>query len=350
MSGAWGRRANLAIAAALLIALPILTQAAMPNLLTGRQYQTLCLATAFAIGALSLNLLLGYTGQLSLGHGALLGVGAFTSGFITSRADLPMFVGLALSIVVASLVAAILGIVALRLRGMYLAVVTLAFATAMQYGVFDSALLSRGSAGVALPRRLWGSHYIVSNGVYLAVCLVGFLLVWAVDGNVVRTRLGRAFRAIKENESVAQSLGVSVVRYKLLAFATSGGMAGLAGALYCHTFLFVNGETFQFQESLVLVAAVVLGGQGRRVAVAVAGFSFFIWASRHECGSVSRVGPPATLVWQDVLDGSEREHDEAEGGVGGVEAVGPVDDEPDAPIEAFVAGIVDAESNGRQYP
>ncbi|MDX6285061.1 MAG: branched-chain amino acid transport system ATP-binding protein livM [Frankiales bacterium] len=280
-SGAYNRRANLALAAVLFIALPISTVQAMPKLLDGGQWLILDQAAAFALAAMSLNLLLGYTGQISLGHAGLLGVGAFASGVVTSRAELPMIVGLVVAVIASALVALIIGIPALRLRGLYLAIATVAFGIAMQYSVFRSDWLSAGSAGIALPRRLWGEHYLTTdatdNATFLVICLLLLLAAWIVDSNVLNTRVGRAFRAIRENEPVAQSFGINVTRYKLLAFVLSGAMAGLAGALYGHTIGFVNNESFTLEQSLLLVTMVIVGGMGHRLAVIIAAATFVIF-------------------------------------------------------------------------
>jgi ABC-type branched-subunit amino acid transport system ATPase component/ABC-type branched-subunit amino acid transport system permease subunit len=275
VSGIIARRANIAVAAALMIALPPLTAHAMPRLLTGTAALDLSLAVGWALAALSLNVLLGYTGQISLGHGALLGVGAFASGIMTSRLHLSMLVGLPVAVVVSALVALVIGVPALRLRGLYLAMATIAFAVAMQYSVLRSSTLSGGSAGIGLPRRLWGSTFLTGNADFLIVGLLLVLMAWVIDTNIVATRLGRAFRTIRENEAVAQSFGIDVVRYKLFAFVVSGGLAGLAGAIYGHALGFVNNETFSLEKvSLPLVAIVIVGGLGRRAAVVVAAVTF----------------------------------------------------------------------------
>jgi len=277
MSAPATRRANYATALLLLCVLPPLTSHAMPRLIQQHNWLLFDRATAAAIAALSLNLLLGYAGQISLGHAGLLGVGAFTAGNLISQAKLSMFVGTLAAVVVAALVALVIGIPALRLRGLYLAIATVLFALAMQYTVFPSHLLSSGSAGVSVPRRLIGEHYLLDNAVFAVICLVLLVAVWAVDDNIMRTRVGRAFYCLKENESVAQSFGIDVVRYKLLAFVVSGAMAGLAGALYGQSVGHVDSTTFDLMSwSLPLVIMVIVGGAGHRLAVVLAAFFFMI--------------------------------------------------------------------------
>jgi len=271
---------NMLTAAALFVALPLLTEHAMPRLVQQHQYLNLDVGVAIAVAAVSLNLLLGYAGQLSLGHSALLAAGAFASGIVVSRWHGAMVLGLLFAVGVTAAISLVVGLPALRLRGEYLAIVTLIFGVVMQYSVLRSTVFSGGSAGIAMPRRVWGHRFSTDHAVYLVVSLLLLLLVWFLDANVVRTRLGRAFRAIRENEAVAQAFGIQVTRYKLLAFVLSGAMAGLAGAMYGHAIGFVNNEApFNQLQSLTLVTLVVVAGMGRRLAVVVVALVFWIFPS-----------------------------------------------------------------------
>jgi len=230
------------------------------------------LAVCYAAAGLSLNLLMGYAGQISLGHFALLGVGAFTSGILSgaNRLGLPFIVAILGAAVMGGLIAFLIGLPALRLRGLYLAVVTIALSYAAEQSVFRSSFISGGSSGMELPRPMIGSFVLTRNADFLAVMLVLLLVLWAVDVNVTRSKLGRAFQAIRTNEAVAASFGVDVTRYKLLAFVISGAFAGVAGAMYGHLYQFVNSESFGYQKSLLLVIIVVLGGLGSRSGVSTA--------------------------------------------------------------------------------
>jgi branched-chain amino acid transport system permease protein len=274
-----GRRADILLVLLALAVLPPLTHHAMPRLFRSSDALVLSQGAALAAAALSLNLLLGYAGQISLGHAGLLGVGAFTAGILAGQHGLPMGVGIPAAGVMGAVVAFILGIPSLRLRGLYLAMVTLAFGFAMTQSVFRLSVLTGGSAGVPLPRRITGSRLLVDNAGFLAVVLVVLAALWLVDVNVCRTKLGRAFQAIRQDEAVAQSYGIDVTRYKLAAFTLSGAFAGIAGALYGHAVGFVNSETFDFQLSLLLVIVVVVGGLGHRGAVVLAAL-FFTLAPR----------------------------------------------------------------------
>jgi branched-chain amino acid transport system permease protein len=224
---------------------------------------------ALATAAMSLNLLMGYAGQISLGQYSLLGTGAFMSGWLTSahHEGLPFLIAVPAAALIGAGAAFLVGLPALRLRGLYLAVVTIAMSFALTESIFRAQSIGGGSAGVDLPRPQVNDFIFTKNGDYLGVLFALLVLVWWFDTNVTRTTLGRAFRAIKSDESVAASFGVDVTAFKLGAFALSGAMAGIAGLMYGHLVGTVNSESFQFEKSLLLVVVVVVGGLGSRVGV-----------------------------------------------------------------------------------
>jgi ABC-type branched-subunit amino acid transport system ATPase component/ABC-type branched-subunit amino acid transport system permease subunit len=273
MSRRWVR---VLVAAAVMAALPPILSRAAPGVFTDLRALTLGIGLSYAALAISLNLLMGYAGQISLGHAALLGVGAFTSGVLTDRFfEGPMVLGVVAAAAMGALIAFLLGLPALRLRGLYLAVVTIGFGLMMQESVFRwGPLTGGGSAGLAIPRPWMGGHYFAKNADYLAILVLLFVLVWVVDANVVRTKFGRAFRVIRENEEVAQSFGVSVARYKLTAFVLSGALAGVAGAMFGHLIGFVAAASFSYALSLQIVVMVVVGGLGSRLGVTIAAVAF----------------------------------------------------------------------------
>jgi ABC-type branched-subunit amino acid transport system ATPase component/ABC-type branched-subunit amino acid transport system permease subunit len=258
------RSQNVVLVTLACLVTPGLTAHLMPNLLTNSAAQLLATGLAIGIGALSLNLLLGYAGQLSLGHGALLGVGAFAGSVIVDRLSAPMFLGWIFAALIGALVALVIGIPALRLKGLYLAVVTIVFGLTMQASVLRWQFFTHGSAGASLPQRLWGNHIVTSPITYLTLVLIVVVLVWLVDQNVTRTKLGRAFRMLKENEDAAQAHAINVTFYKLLAFVISGALAGLGGALYGNAVGLVNSDVFPLELSLRLILIVIIGGLGYR--------------------------------------------------------------------------------------
>ncbi|MEA2682409.1 MAG: branched-chain amino acid transport system ATP-binding protein [Chloroflexota bacterium] len=272
------RRTNVLLVAFLAAVLPPLTYRLMPAWFPSSFWLLLGYAAVFAAAALSLNLLMGYAGQISLGHAALLGIGAFTSGLITSKLGQSMAVGIPAAALAGGLVALLVGLPALRLKGLYLAIITLSLGYMMVNSIFRMSIFAGGSAGVEMPRRIAGDLLLNNHADYLAMSLVVLLGIWLVDSNVTRSKLGRAFAAIREDEAVAQAFGINVSRYKLMAFVLSGAIAGLAGALYGHLSFSVSADTFSFEKiSLPLVIMVVVGGLGSRVGVAVAAFFFMLF-------------------------------------------------------------------------
>ena len=228
----------------------------------------------FALMALSLNVLLGYAGQISLGHGAFLGVGAFASGLLTIQYQASFAIGLLGAAAAGALFAIVLGVPALRLRGLYLAIITIAFAYMMEESWFRWEPLTGGSAGLELPRPRTGAFTFSAHADYLALLLVMLLGFWLFDQNITRTKVGRAFNAIRWDERVAQGFGVPVAAYKILAFVLSGALAAVAGALYGHLIGFINSESFAFKSqpnfSLLLVIIIAIGGLGSRSGVVIA--------------------------------------------------------------------------------
>ena len=235
---------------------------------------TLTLACVYAIGGLSLNLLLGYAGQISLGQFAFIGVGGFTTGLVTGVEDarLPWLVGLVASALAGGAIAFLVGLPALRLKGLYLAVVTIAVGYAASDSLFRINAIGGGSAGKTVPPPYIGTHALSSSVSVLAIGLVLLVLTLQMDVNLVRSRLGRAFRVLKSDEAVAASFGVDVARYKLLAFTLSGAVAGVAGCLFGTSVGTVQGGSFEYKDSLALLVVVVLGGLGSRTGVVSAAF------------------------------------------------------------------------------
>lgn len=234
----------------------------------------------FALMALSLNVLLGYAGQISLGHGAFLGVGAFVSGLLTIKLYAPFIAGILGAALAGAVFAVILGVPALRLRGLYLAITTIAFAFMMEESWFRWEPLTGGSAGLELPRPRAGLFTFSEHADYLAILLVMLLGFWLLDQNITRTKIGRAFNAIRWDERVAQGFGVPVATYKILAFVLSGALAAVSGALYGHLIGFINSESFAYKAqpnfSLLLVIIVAIGGFGSRSGVVIAAIFYAV--------------------------------------------------------------------------
>ncbi|MBI4729209.1 MAG: branched-chain amino acid ABC transporter ATP-binding protein/permease [Acidobacteria bacterium] len=258
----WRRRAT---AAALIAAV------AVAPLLPGLRERAFVLAWAlcFSIVGLSMNVLAGYAGQISLAHAVLVGTGAFTTGNLVTIQGVPWLVALPLGGLVAAVIALGIGFPALRIRGLHLAIATLAFQFLMQRVVFRLQFLTGGAAGVDVHRPTIFGVSLASNEAMIWAIMAVLLAVWALDRNLTRSRTGRAFLALRYDEQVAASFGIPVARYKLFAFALSGFYAGLAGGMFVTLMGEASAEMFDYMVSIEFLVFAVLGGLGSRAGTAV---------------------------------------------------------------------------------
>lgn len=227
-------------------------------------------AAIFAVIALSVNVILGYTGQLSLGHQGFVGAGAFAAAYGATVLGLPFAFTFVLAAVVGAVFALGIGAVALRITGLYLALITLVFGLTLERSLFEVPALTNGGAGQPADRPDW----LLSNDNFYWFCLAALAVVLYVDWRLTRSKAGRALLALRENERVAEAFGVNVTSYKLLAFVLSGAIAGLGGALFAYREQSVVGVSFSFELALTFVLMTVVGGLNSRVGV-VAGGSLF---------------------------------------------------------------------------
>ncbi len=234
MSALVQRRLTVGSVVALLFLVPLAWAQVLPDRVTGVESQVLGQGICLAAAALALNLVMGYAGQISLGHFALLGVGGFTCGVLTAadRLALPYLVSVPAAALLGAAVGLLVGLPALRLRGLYLAIATIGFSYAMEKSIFRARGLTGGSSGIEIPRPIAGTFVFLKGMEYLSIIVVLLAILWLVDVNVTRSRIGRAFRAVKASEPVAASFGIDVGRHKLFAFGLSGAFAGVAGAMY----------------------------------------------------------------------------------------------------------------------
>jgi ABC-type branched-subunit amino acid transport system ATPase component/ABC-type branched-subunit amino acid transport system permease subunit len=269
-----------------------------PGPLNGYHALVLCFGVTYVMAALPLNLLMGYAGQISLGHAAFLGIGAFASGIVAGRLGLPFVLGVLTAMATGGIAALVIGLPALRIRGLYLALVTLGFGLAMYSFVFRSRAITGGYAGVVVPRPKVGSFVFTNNADLLAIVISLLAVVWIVDRNIMRTKVGRAFLALRSDESVASVFGIDVPRYKTFAFGLYGALSGAAGAVLGHVIGLAQQETFTFDVSLLFVVIVLVGGLSSRPGVALAAFAFGIsprlLVGLHEWVLIA--GPAAVLL------------------------------------------------------
>jgi branched-chain amino acid transport system permease protein len=208
------------------------------------------------IGALGLNLLTGYAGQISIGHGGFLGVGAFTSALLVTKAGLPFWISVPAAGLVTALVGLIFGIPSVRIKGLYLAIATLAAQVIIEWALSRPAIAGTGS--IAAPRP----PLVQDDRAYYFVLLTVTVVAVVFAENLLRTRIGRALVAVRDQDIAASVIGVNVARYKLLAFGLSSFYAGIAGALLGHLGKAVNFEQFQLDLSIQYLAMIVIGGLG----------------------------------------------------------------------------------------
>jgi branched-chain amino acid transport system permease protein len=215
------------------------------------------------VGALGLNLLVGYTGQISIGHGAFMSVGAYTAANLAVRLGWPFWLALPAGGLMAALVGAVVGIPSLRIKGLYLAIATLAGQLIIEWTINHVTWISGGAqASIQVPRPRLGAFVIDSQrGMYFLLLVVVTLAIVAML-NLVRSRIGRAFVAIRDHDIAAELIGIDIFRYKLLAFAVSSFYAGVTGVLYTYYLGVANYEQFQLVTSIDYLAMIIIGGLG----------------------------------------------------------------------------------------
>ena len=258
--------ASRAIFVAILVGVVLL----LPAVLEPFQANAVIEATIFAVIGLSMNMLTGHAGQISLGHQAFVGVGAFASGYVVSEMGLGFIIAMLVSGLVGALAAALLGVVALRLKGLYLALLTLAYGAVAEGSIFTIRALTRGGEGMPAPRPAG----FVSTRAYIYLCYFVLAAVLFIDWRLVKSKAGRAIVAIRHDERVAATMGINVTFYKIFAFVLSGFIAGIAGSLFAHWQEIVVAEDFVLSRALTWVFMTVVGGLGSRAGVVI-GSAFF---------------------------------------------------------------------------
>jgi branched-chain amino acid transport system permease protein len=240
----------------------------------------------YAMAAASLNLVLGYGGMVSFGHAAFFGAGAYIVGILSVEGVRSAWIAWPAAMAVAALAALLIGAMSLRTRGVYFIMITLAFAQMMYY-IFVSLKAYGGDDGLSMPGRstLAPGLELRDELTWYYVVLALLALVLYCLHRLVHSRFGRVIEAIRENETRAEAIGYPVFRYKLLCFAVSGALAGLAGALVANQSGYVSPSLLHWIQSGTLMIMVILGGVGR------------FWGGP--------IGAAALLVLEETLSGSE---------------------------------------------
>jgi branched-chain amino acid transport system permease protein len=244
------------------IVLLMLALAAVPRFATTYWLDVLNRIGIAVIGAIGLNILVGYTGQISIGHAAFLAVGAYSTAILEVNVGLPFFLAIPLGAVITSGIGLVFGIPSLRLRGLYLAIATLAAYFITTYVIVHWESMTKGVLGLSVPPAMVFGLPLDSDArvFYLIFALVVPATLFAK--NLFRTRVGRAFIAIRDRDVAASVMGVSLLRYKLLAFLISSFYAGVAGGLMAHHSRILFPDAFTLLVSIDYLAMIIIGGMG----------------------------------------------------------------------------------------
>jgi branched-chain amino acid transport system permease protein len=217
----------------------------------------------YAILLFGLDIVVGYTGQVSLGHAGLFGVGSYTAGVMFMKLGAPLWIIIPASVGITAAFGALLALPALRVTGPYLAMVTLAFGTIIQILINEMTFLTEGPLGIKVPKPdLFGAKLNEHGFYWLVLVLMGLSLV--VVDRILRSQLGRAFEALRGSPVASDCMGVSVYRYKVYAFVISAGFAGLAGCLYAYSEQYISPNTYNFELTVLFLLAVIMGGRKTR--------------------------------------------------------------------------------------
>lgn len=218
----------------------------------------------YAILLFGLDIVVGYTGQVSLGHAGLFGVGAYTAGVLFLHFHAPIYVTVPVVILVTAAFGAILALPALRVTGPYLAMVTLAFGTIIQILINEMDWLTQGPMGLRVPKpHLEGVAMSDEHYYWLVAVLMAMAML--VVHRILKSHLGRAFEALRDSPVASDCMGVSVYKYKVFAFVISAGFAGLSGSLYSYSEQYISPNTYNFELTILFLLAIIMGGRKTRL-------------------------------------------------------------------------------------
>ena len=248
---------------------------AAPAFLGGYFVYLLSLIGVFSLVAIGLNLLTGYSGQISLGHSAFFAVGAYGSALLVSRVGLPFWLAIPIAGGLAALIGAVVALPALRLKNLYLAIATLGAGIVTQRLIFEWRGVTGGGGGLEVPAPQLGPWTLATGGqmyYLILLCVVGG--AWSA-ANLVRSRTGRAMVMLRESEVAAGCLGIRVAKYKVIAFGLSGFYVAIAGGLYAFLVHYINPESFSVNLSIMFLAMIVICGLGT-ITGSVLGAIFYV--------------------------------------------------------------------------
>jgi branched-chain amino acid transport system permease protein len=246
----------------------------LPLILDEYTLSQLTFISIYSIATVGLMLLTGYTGQISLGHAAFFAIGSYASAILTTK-GVPFIVAMPIAGVLAAMVGIVIGLPALRLTGLYLAIATMGFAFIVEEILIRWESLTRGNMGMYLEPPSIGPLIFESERSYYYLALVLVILTIFAAKNILRSPTGRAMIAIRDSEVAAQTMGISLAKYKTMAFAISAFFTGIAGCLYAFKMIFVNPESYTILVSIEFLVMIIIGGLGS-IHGAVFGTAFVI--------------------------------------------------------------------------
>jgi len=217
----------------------------------------------YAIVLFGLDIVVGYTGQVSLGHAGLFGIGSYTAGVLVFKFGAALWLTLPAAVLITAFFGALLALPALKVTGPYLAMVTLAFGTIIQILINEMTFLTEGPLGIKLAKPSLFGHKLDEREFFWVVAVL-LVLTLVVVHRILRSHLGRAFEALRGSPVASDCMGVSVYRYKVYAFVISAGLAGLAGSLYAYSEQYISPNTYNFELTVLFLLAIIMGGRKTR--------------------------------------------------------------------------------------
>ncbi len=239
--------------------------AVIPLLIHNEYYiHQVVLIAIYAVLLFGLDIVVGYTGEVSLAHAALFGIGAYAAGILNWKLGFPFYLAIPSSIVVTGFFGLLLALPALRVTGPYLAMVTLAFGTIAQILINEMDFLTNGPLGITIKKPMLFDWVLEEQHYYYFVIGV-FLVAMLLINRILKSHLGRAFEALRGSPVASDCMGVSVYRYKVYAFVISAGLAGLAGGMFTFNELYIAPNTFNFELTVLFLLAIIMGGRKTRM-------------------------------------------------------------------------------------
>ncbi len=248
----------------ILLLVSLVALASLPQIWNNPYYiHLMVIIGIYTILLLGLDIVVGYVGEVSLGHAALFGIGSYTAGVLSFQLQVPFLIAIPASVVVTAIFGLILALPALRVNGPYLAMVTLAFGTIIQILINEMTFLTNGAMGISLRKPILFGHQVTATDYYYIVLVMMVLMVVLVH-RILKSYLGRAFEALRDSPIASDCMGVSVYRYKVYAFVISAALAGLAGGLFTYSEEYISPNTYNFELTILFLLAVIMGGRKTR--------------------------------------------------------------------------------------